>query len=217
MNFFIKDPVSALTHFIAFILAVCAAAPLLMVASVRGSRMSVIALLIFAISMMLLYSASTIYHTLNISIRWNQILRKIDHMMIYVLIAGSYTPICLITLHYSVGYPLLALVWGVAILGILINAFWITCPRWFSSLIYIAMGWLCVFAMVPLVRSLPSAALFWLVLGGILYTVGGIIYASKPSILKDRFRYFGFHELFHIFVMLGSLCHYVTMFCIILA
>ena len=112
--------------------------------------------------------------------------------------------------------PLLALVWTVAIIGMLIKAFWITCPKWFSSMIYISMGWLCVLAMVPLVQSLPKAAFVWLVAGGVIYTIGGIIYALKLPIFNSRHQFFGSHEIFHVFVMAGSLCHYVTMFYIAL-
>ena len=110
--------------------------------------------------MILLYGASTTYHTFNISEKVNKVLRKIDHMMIFILIAGSYTPICVIPLRDTVGIPLLILVWAVAIAGMLIKAFWITCPKWFSSTIYIAMGWLCVLAMVPLVQC--KASVFWI-------------------------------------------------------
>lgn len=212
MTLAIKDPGSALTHFIGMILAAAAAIPLLIVAAANSGRNAVIALGIFSLSMILLYGASTVYHTFNISEKINKILRKIDHMMIFILIAGSYTPICVIPLRDSVGYQLLALVWGTAIAGILIKAFWITCPKWFSSLIYIAMGWLCVIAMVPLVSSLPTAAFVWLVAGGIIYTIGGIIYALKLPIFNARHKYFGSHEIFHLFVMGGSLCHYVVMF-----
>lgn len=212
MTLAIKDPGSALTHFIGMILAAAAAIPLLIVAAANSGRNAVIALGIFSLSMILLYGASTVYHTFNISEKINKILRKIDHMMIFILIAGSYTPICVIPLRDSVGYQLLALVWGTAIAGILIKAFWITCPKWFSSLIYIAMGWLCVIAMVPLVSSLPTAAFVWLLAGGIIYTIGGIIYALKLPIFNARHKYFGSHEIFHLFVMGGSLCHYVVMF-----
>lgn len=212
MTLSIKDPGSALTHFIGMVLAVLAATPLLATAAIHGSRNSVIALMIFALSMILLYGASTTYHTLNISEKVNRILRKIDHMMIFILIAGSYTPVCAIALGDSIGYPLLALVWGTAILGILIKAFWITCPKWFSSCIYIAMGWLCVLAMVPLVQSLPTAAFVWLVVGGVIYTIGGVIYALKLPFFNAKHQFFGSHEIFHLFVMAGSLCHYVTMF-----
>ncbi|MBR5510543.1 MAG: hemolysin III family protein [Lachnospiraceae bacterium] len=212
MTLSIKDPGSALTHFIGMIMAAAAATPLMMVAVSHNDQYAVLALAVFAISMILLYGASTVYHTFNISEKVNKILRKIDHMMIFVLIAGSYTPVCAIALKDSVGYPLLALVWGTAIAGILVKAFWITCPKWFSSLIYIAMGWLCVFAMVPLVKSLPTAAFAWLLAGGIIYTIGGVIYALKLSIFNDRHPNFGSHEIFHLFVMGGSFCHFITMF-----
>lgn len=212
MTLTIKDPGSALTHFIGMVMAAVASTPLLLVAASHGSRHAVPALGIFALSMILLYGASTVYHTFNVSEKVNKILRKIDHMMIFVLIAGSYTPVCVIPLRDSIGYPLLALVWGTAIVGILIKAFWITCPKWFSSLIYISMGWLCVLAMVPLVRSLPTAAFLWLVAGGVIYTIGGVIYALKLPFFNARHQFFGSHEIFHLFVMGGSLCHFVVMF-----
>ena len=212
MTLSIKDPGSAITHFIGMILAAAASTPLLMLAAHHNSGHTVPALAVFAFSMILLYGASTIYHTLNVSENINRILRKVDHMMIFILIAGSYTPVCVIPLKDSVGYPLLALVWSTAIAGILIKAFWITCPKWFSSLIYISMGWLCVLAMVPLVASLPGAAFLWLVAGGVIYTVGGVIYALKLPFFNARHQYFGSHEIFHLFVMGGSLCHFVVMF-----
>ena len=216
MTLKIKDPGSALTHFIAMILALCAASPLLIKAAQDPGSSHVLALTVFITSMILLYAASTIYHTLDISPKINRMLRKADHMMIFILIAGSYTPICVIPLKDTVGYPLLALVWTVAIIGMLIKAFWITCPKWFSSIIYISMGWLCVLAMVPLVQALPAAAFVWLVAGGVIYTVGGIIYALKLPLFNSRHQFFGSHEIFHLFVMAGSLCHYVVMFYIAL-
>ena len=216
MTLKIKDPGSALTHFIAMILALCAASPLLIKAAQEPGSSHVLALTVFITSMILLYAASTIYHTLDISPKINRMLRKADHMMIFILIAGSYTPICVIPLKDTVGYPLLALVWTVAIIGMLIKAFWITCPKWFSSIIYISMGWLCVLAMVPLVQALPAAAFVWLVAGGVIYTVGGIIYALKLPLFNSRHQFFGSHEIFHLFVMAGSLCHYVVMFYIAL-
>jgi len=212
MTFTVKDPGSALTHFIGMLLACAASVPLLLLAVYKDSLNSIFALTIFSVSMILLYAASTIYHTFNISEKVNIILRKLDHIMIFILIAGSYTPICMIPLRNTVGIPLLALVWCTAVIGILIKAFWITCPKWFSSLIYIFMGWLCVFAMVPLVESLPTMAFFWLVAGGIIYTIGGIIYALKLPIFNSKHQFFGSHEIFHLFVMGGSLCHYVVMF-----
>ena len=212
MTLSIKDPGSAITHFIGMILAAMASTPLLFLAAHENGGRTVPALTVFAISMILLYGASTVYHTLNLSEKINRILRKVDHMMIFILIAGSYTPVCVIPLRDSVGYPLLLLVWGTAVAGILIRAFWITCPKWFSSLIYISMGWLCVLAMVPLVASLPSAAFLWLVAGGVIYTIGGVIYALKLPFFNAKHQYFGSHEIFHLFVMGGSLCHFVVMF-----
>ena len=212
MTLSIKDPGSAITHFIGMMLAILAAIPLLVLASMHNGGSEVAAFAIFACSMILLYGASATYHTLNISEKVNRILRKIDHMMIFILIAGSYTPICLLPLRDSIGIPLLILVWGAAAIGILVKAFWITCPKWFSSLLYISMGWLCVLAMVPLVRALPAVSFFWLLTGGIIYTAGGIIYALKLPLFNSRHQFWGSHEIFHLFVMGGSLCHFIVMF-----
>ena len=156
--------------------------------------------------------ASTVYHTLDISEKVNRLLRKLDHMMIFILIAGTYTPICLIVLGNRSGFLLLALVWAIAAAGILINAFWISCPKWFSSLIYISMGWVCVTAFREIISALPPAAFSWLLAGGIIYTAGGVIYALKLPIFNSRHKNFGSHEIFHLFVMGGSLCHYVVMY-----
>ena len=208
----IKDPGSAITHFVAMLLAATAAAPLLLKAWRGEGQMHVTALAIFILSMVGLYGASTIYHTLEISPKINRLLRKIDHMMIFILIAGTYTPVCMIVLGDRTGWSLLALVWGIAAVGILINACWITCPKWFSSLIYIAMGWVCILAITKIIQALPKAGFLWLLAGGIIYTLGGIIYAMKLPLFNNRHRYFGSHEIFHLFVMGGSLCHYVMMY-----
>lgn len=208
----IKDPGSAITHFIAMMAALAAAAPLLLKAAHESGARSVTALAIFIVSMIGLYAASTTYHTLDISPKLNQLLRKIDHMMIFILIAGTYTPVCLIVLGDRTGWMLLGLVWAIAAAGIVINACWITCPKWFSSLVYIAMGWICVLAFTKIISSLPKAGFLWLLAGGIIYTLGGIIYALKLPIFNSRHRCFGSHEIFHLFVMGGSLCHYVMMY-----
>lgn len=212
MTFKIKDPYSALTHFIAMLLAMSASIPLLVKAAHNPDRTHMLALGIFIISMILLYAASATYHTLDISPKVNQILRKVDHMMIFILIAGTYTPVCMIVLGDRTGWSLLALVWGIAVVGILINALWITCPKWFSSAIYIAMGWVCVFAFSKIVAALPSQAFGWLLAGGIIYTIGGVIYALKLPIFNSIHKNFGSHEIFHLFVMGGSLCHYIMMY-----
>lgn len=208
----IKDPGSAITHFIAMVLAMLAATPLLLKGAREPGRFHLMALAVFILSMIGLYAASTIYHTLDISPKINKLLRKLDHMMIFILIAGTYTPVCMIVLGDRTGWSLLALVWGIAAAGILINACWITCPKWFSSLIYIAMGWVCILAFTRILSALPRAGFLWLLAGGIIYTLGGVIYALKLPIFNSKHRYFGSHEIFHLFVMGGSLCHYVMMY-----
>lgn len=212
MQITIREPGSAITHFIGMMMAVLAAMPLLTKAALFSGSRSVLALSIFCISMILLYGASTTYHSLNISGKALCIFRKLDHMMIFVLIAGSYTPVCLIVLGGKLGYTLLAVVWAIALLGMTLKACWITCPKWFSSVIYIAMGWVCVAVFGPLWNMLPHAAFGWLLAGGIIYTIGGIIYALKLPVFNERYKFFGSHEIFHLFVMGGSICHFIFMF-----
>ena len=212
MQITIREPGSAITHFIAMILVLLGAAPMLIKAAREPDTLHLIALSIFLLSMVLLYMASTIYHSLDINENVNRRLRKIDHMMIFILIAGSYTPICLLALKGRTGILLCALVWAVAIFGILIKAFWITCPKWFSSVVYIGMGWLCVLAFSQIFHALSRPAFGWLLAGGIIYTVGGIIYALKVPLFDAKHKNFGSHEIFHLFVMGGSACHFVTMF-----
>ena len=213
MNITIREPGSALTHFIAMLLALCAAVPLLVRAAVHSGVKSLTAMTVFMISMILLYAASTIYHSVNCSGRILRIFRKMDHMMIFVLIAGTYTPVCLLTLPKPSGLMLLAAVWGIALVGIFIKGFWITCPKWFSSVLYIAMGWSCLSVLGQLFSLLPLHAFLWLLAGGLIYTAGGIIYALRLPLFDARHPMFGLHEIFHLFVMAGSLCHFVFMFC----
>ena len=213
MNITIREPGSALTHFIAMLLALCAAVPLLVRAAVHSGVKSLTAMTVFMISMVLLYAASTIYHSVNCSGRILRIFRKMDHMMIFVLIAGTYTPVCLLTLPKPSGLMLLAAVWGFALVGIFIKGFWITCPKWFSSVLYIAMGWSCLSVLGQLFSLLPLHAFLWLLAGGLIYTAGGIIYALRLPLFDARHPMFGLHEIFHLFVMAGSLCHFVFMFC----
>lgn len=216
MNKYIKDPGSAITHFIGMILTIIAAIPLLMKASQETQSVYLIALGIFSTSMILLYGASTIYHTLDLSTKINTILKKVDHMMIFVLIAGSYTPICLLVLDRQTGLNLLAIVWGIALAGIFIKAFWVYCPKWVSSILYIGMGWTCVLAFGQILNALSPAAFVWLLLGGVIYTVGGVIYALKLPIFNGKHKNFGSHEIFHLFVMGGSACHYIVMYAFVL-
>ena len=213
MQITIREPGSAITHFIAMMMAVFASVPLLVKAGLDSGTRNFFAMAVFMGSMILLYAASATYHSVDLSGKELKIFKRIDHMMIFVLIAGSYTQVCLIILGGKLGYSLLALVWGIALIGMLIKAFWVTCPKWFSSVIYIAMGWVVVFAFGPLVHSLTTPAFLWLLAGGIIYTIGGIIYALKLPLFNSLHKTFGSHEIFHLFVMGGSVCHFIFMYC----
>ncbi len=207
----IREPGSAITHFIGVIFSVAAALPLIARAA-QTSAVNAAAMAVFVMSMFLLYSASTTYHSVRLRASVIKVFRKIDHMMIFILIAGSYTPVCLIVLKGPIGTAMLCAVWGIALAGILFKAFWVTCPKWVSSVLYIGMGWTCVFAFVPLWNLLPAAAFALLLAGGLLYTVGGIIYALKLPIFNSRHVNFGSHEIFHLFVLAGSFCHFIFMY-----
>ncbi len=212
MQITIREPGSAITHFIAMMLAIFAAVPLLVKAGLSAGGQHFAAMVIFISSMILLYGASAAYHSVNLTGRHLRIFKKIDHMMIFVLIAGSYTPVCLIVLDGQQGYQMLTLVWGIALAGMVIKAVWVTCPKWFSSVIYIAMGWVCVFVFGQLWNTLPTAAFLLLLAGGLIYTAGGVIYALKLPIFNERHKDFGSHEVFHLFVMGGSICHFIFMY-----
>lgn len=212
MQITIREPASAFTHFIACVITVFASIPLLVKAGISGCSIRFTAMVIFIASMILLYAASTIYHSVNLSGKYLKIFQKMDHLMIFVLIAGSYTPICLIPLHGTSGLILLVAIWSVAIGGMLVKACWITCPKWFSSILYISMGWLCVTVLPQLWNSLPPKGFAWLLAGGIIYTIGGIIYALKLPVFNAKHSSFGSHEIFHIFVMAGSVCHFICMY-----
>lgn len=211
MQITIREPGSAITHFIGMILATFASTPLLVKAAVTDHT-AFLAMAVFMCSMIALYGASAIYHSITVKGRILTVFRRLDHMMIFVLIAGSYTPVCVLVLGGRLGLTLLTAVWGIAIAGMTIKACWINCPRWFSSSIYIAMGWICLAVFGQLWAGLPHSAILWLLAGGIMYTVGGIIYALKLPAFNAKHKYFGSHEIFHLFVMGGSVCHFIFMY-----
>lgn len=216
INRYVKDPGSAITHFIGMLMAIFAAVPLIIKAAHEPGRIYLVSIIIYAASLILLYAASTTYHTFNRSEQVNTMLKKIDHMMISILIAGSYTPICLLVLGGRRGLFLLTVVWSFAVVGILIKAFWVYCPRWVSSVLYIGMGWTCVLAFTQILNSMSAAAFLWLLAGGVIYTAGGVIYALKLPIFNLKHKNFGSHEIFHLFVMGGSACHFVVMYVFVL-
>lgn len=208
----IKEPGSAITHFIGMVLAALAAIPMLLRAASASSPKVVVSLFIFAVSIIGLYTASTAYHTFDISPRVNTFLQKIDHIMISVLIAGTYTPVCTAVIGGHSGKITLIVIWSLAALQTLLNIFYIRCPKWLSSAIYIGMGWICVHAFGTILGSIGTAGFVLLLSGGIVYTAGGVVYALKMPGFNSRHPVFGTHEIFHLFVMAGSVLHFLLMF-----
>jgi hemolysin III len=206
----IKDPVSCLTHLSGAILSVVAMALMVYEAADLQKPVHALSFAIFGLSLILLYSASSAYHMLNLSEKGTLRLKKFDHMMIYVLIAGTYTPFCLIALEGTVKWVLFGTIWSLAVIGILFKIFWINAPRWISVAFYLFMGWLAVFTIPDLIGSVPAGAIAWTVTGGLSYSVGAIIYAIKKP---DPFpEVFGFHEIWHLFVLGGSFSHFWVMY-----
>ncbi len=203
-----KDPVSGLTHFFGIILSIFGLA-VLVVNSVNPVRpWHLLAGIVFGSGMILLYTASTLYHWLDLSERGNLRLRKFDHMMIFFLIAATYTPFCLIPMRGPWGWGILGTVWALAILGLLFKAFWINAPRRLSTGLYLLMGWVAAVGIKALVESLTPAALFWVFAGGICYTAGAVFYVIK----RPSSKVFGFHEIFHLFVLGGTAAHYLAVY-----
>lgn len=202
-------PWSAITHGAGAVLAALGTAALLIQSALLGKWLLFGLFAVYGLSMICLYTASTLYHCLNTSVPGRLALRKYDHCSIYLLIAGSYTPLCLTVLRNAGGIPLVIAVWTLALAGTALTIAKLSIPRWLTSAIYLFMGWLAIFAIVPIYRALPPAGFFWLLTGGLLYTVGGVLYAVKwPG--RDNPR-FGCHEIFHLFILLGSVAHFVMM------
>ncbi|MFI3249767.1 MAG: hemolysin III family protein [Eubacteriales bacterium] len=200
---------SALTHGIGAVLALLGTIILIAQAWFFEDYLGIIVFGVYGVSMVVLYTASTLYHSVNTTEKGRLALRKFDHCSIYLLIAGSYTPICLIALANKTGYTLCIVIWACALVGIILTSIKLSIPRWVSSVIYLAMGWMALFAIVPLSKVLSPIAMGWLVLGGLVYTCGGVLYALKLP-LRDHPR-FGCHEIFHLLILGGSVCHFVMM------
>lgn len=209
----LKDPASAITHIIGSAVAFVASIPLIIHSAITSDSLHTISLAIFSLSLVLLYTASSLYHSIDATDTINRRLKKFDHMSISILIAGTYTPICLIVLDKHTGRILITAIWLMALASILLKAFWVYCPKWVSSIIYIAMGWMCIFAFPQLVSSLPTAAFVWLLAGGIIYTLGGILYALKLPLFNQLHKNFNSHDIFHLFCLGGSFCHFIMIYC----
>lgn len=204
-----REPMNGLTHFLGIILAIIGTILLILQSTSPLNPLHIITFSIFGAGLFLLYTASTCYHWLNLSKKGLEQLRRIDHMMIFVLIAATYTPVCLIGLKGTWGWSILGATWGIAVLGIGVKVFWFNAPRWLSTSLYIAAGWMVIVAIWPLVQNLSLGALSWLLTGGIFYTIGAVIYGlKKPNLFP---KVLGFHELFHLFILAGSISHWIMM------
>lgn len=195
------ERLNAWTHLVGAILSVSGAVALIVMASLMGDPWKIVSVSIFSATLVLLYSASTLYHSLRG--RAKTILRKLDHLSIYLLIAGTYTPFCLITLRGAWGWSILGTVWGLALIGMLQEIKPRSEARILSVVIYAVMGWTIIVALNPLLDRLETAGFVWLAIGGAAYTIGIIFYA-----FDSRFRHW--HGIWHLFVIGGSLCHYVA-------
>jgi len=202
----IKDPFSGFSHLVGVILSIAGLIALIVRSVTLATPLHTVSYAIYGASLILLYTASTLYHLLKVPKNKERILRYIDHMMIYVLIAGTYTPICLIALKGIWGTTMLICIWVLAIAGIIVKGLWMNAPRWLSTLIYVLMGWMAIIPIVPLISSIGYSGFHWLLAGGIIYSIGAVIYGTKWPNFSSKI--FGFHEIFHLFILGGSFCHY---------
>ena len=211
MNAYVREPINGFTHLGGAILSFIGLLALVVKTTLNNPTfINILSVIIFGISMTLLYSASATYHLVIASDKVISFLRRIDHSMIFILIAGSYTPFCLMAIKGFQGWATFITIVVIAILGVIFKMVWFKCPRWISTIIYIGMGWMSIFIIKPLFNAIPVQGMALLISGGIFYTIGAIIYGIKPEALK--FSKLGFHEIFHIFILLGSLCHFLSVF-----
>lgn len=211
MNAKFREPFSGFSHVFGAVISLIGMVILLFL-QIYTNNYNVITItsaVIFGLSLIMLYTASSVYHLTVAKDSIIKVLRKIDHAMIFVLIAGTYTPICMILLDAPLKYYMLGIIWFIALVGIIFKMVWINCPSWLSAAIYIGMGWMAIFILKPLASAIPLSGLWMLISGGVLYTIGGVIYCIEK---KGITRSFGAHEIFHIFVILGSIAHYIFIY-----
>jgi hemolysin III len=202
----LREPVSGLTHAVGGVLAVVGLGVLLATAASTGRLDQLLAFGIFGLSLVALYAASALYHLLPLSPAGVARLRRLDHMTIFVLIAGTYTPFCLLALDGGWRWGLLALIWSLALCGVMLKVRWMDAPRWLSVALYLGMGWIAVIAASELLRAVPPGGIAWVLSGGLVYSAGALAYGLKrPNPVPGVF---GFHEVWHIFVLAGSACHF---------
>lgn len=202
----LREPVNSLTHWAGAVLALIGLIALLVIS--WGTLAKVISLTIYGTSLIFLFSASATYHMVQAKEKALELFRKIDHAAIYCLIAGTYTPFCVIAFSGFWQWGMLSMIWSLALIGILVKVFYIRAPRWLNAGIYLIMGWLCVAAIGQMLAVLPVWVLGWLFVGGVVYTLGAIVYVTK--IFNFVPGIFGFHEIWHIFVMLAAAAHFIA-------
>jgi len=201
-----REPVNSLTHWVGAVLALIGLIALLLVG--WGTPAKVISLVIYGVSLIFLFSASATYHTVNRKDKVLEIFRKVDHAAIFLLIAGTYTPFCVIAFSGFWQWGMLSIVWSLALIGIIVKIFYIRSPRWLNAGIYVSMGWLGIAAAGQIFNALPVWVITWLVVGGVIYTLGAIVYSTK--IFNFVPGVFGFHEIWHIFVILAAMAHFIA-------
>lgn len=202
----LREPVSGLTHLAGVLLASVGLIVLLDTAASAGRTDQLVAFGVFGFGLLVLYTASALYHLLPLSPVGVARLRRVDHMAIFVLIAGTYTPFCLLALDGAWRVGLLALIWGLALCGVLLKILWMDAPRWLSVVLYLGMGWVAVIAAPVIFRAMPAGGMEWVLGGGLIYSAGALVYGLKrPNPVPGMF---GFHELWHLFVVAGSICHF---------
>jgi hemolysin III len=208
----LREPVNGLTHLGGAIAALFGQITLLILGWPNLGK--VISVLIYGISLIVLFSASAIYHLTKAKPEILQTLRKLDHSAIYMLIAGTYTPFCILAFTGFFHWGLLTIIWIIALIGIVIKICYVKAPRWLNAAVYVVMGWICISAAGQMLTMLPSTSLVWLLVGGLIYTLGAVVYATK---IFDLFPgKFGFHEIWHIFVLLGALAHFISVMVLVI-
>jgi len=205
-----RQPVSGFTHAAGALLSIVALIVMVTADIRHKTAWNIAADSIFGSSLIMLYTASALYHLLPLQEKGINLLRQLDHTMIFILIAGTYTPFCLVTLRGPWGWSMLAIIWGLAVAGIITKLIWKSAPRFFRVALYLLMGWLSLIMIYPLSQTALPGTLTWLLIGGLCYTVGAILYALKwPNPLP---KIFGFHEIWHLLVLGGSFSHFWAVF-----
>ena len=202
----LREPVNSLTHWAGALLGLAGLVALLIVGWSTPAK--IVSLLIYGLSLIAMFSASATYHMVRAKEKVMLILRKIDHSAIFLLIAGTYTPFCVNAFSGFWKWGMLSIIWSLAAIGIIVKVFYIKAPRWLNAGIYVVMGWLCVGAAGQMLAVLPAWVFVWLIAGGVIYTLGAVVYITK--IFNFWPGVFGFHEVWHIFVMLAAAAHFVA-------